>query len=276
MSKRYIYISVFLFCCALFFSSCKTGRYIMKRPLKEYGADYLLEQLEANDLQFHSFSAKAAVDYYENGKRNSFKVQLRVVKDSVIWMSVVPAMGIEAARIKIEKDSIFFLNRINKTYLKGDFAFLKKQLKVDVDYNIIQALITGSGFPFYHAEKFKASIDGREYRLATSDRVQQRRTIRSDSEKRQIMVKSSWIIPESFKISRIKLKEIKENSRKIDANYDEYMEFNNQLFPKNLSFDLSDKEMPFSINIKIIRIEFDQKKLSFPFKISSKYEPIIL
>ena len=96
----------------LLFSSCKTQRKIIKEPIKEHGADYLFEKLKENELQFEWFSAKFNCDLVIDNKKNSFRGQLRMHRDSAIWGSFSPALGIEMARILITTDSVKFINRI--------------------------------------------------------------------------------------------------------------------------------------------------------------------
>ncbi|MCB0807539.1 MAG: DUF4292 domain-containing protein, partial [Bacteroidales bacterium] len=94
---------------------------MIKEPIKEYGADYLFDKLKENELKFEWFSAKFNLDLIIDKKKNSFRGQLRMRKDSAIWVSFSPALGIEMARLLITEDSVKFINRINKTYFAGDY-----------------------------------------------------------------------------------------------------------------------------------------------------------
>ncbi|HAR20844.1 MAG TPA: DUF4292 domain-containing protein, partial [Cytophagales bacterium] len=44
----------------------------------------------------------------------SSPLTIRIRKDSVIWISVNPALGIEVVRALITKDSIFVIDKIHK------------------------------------------------------------------------------------------------------------------------------------------------------------------
>jgi hypothetical protein len=45
------------------------------------------------------------------------KGNIKIVRDSAIQISIVPAFGIEAGRILLTKDSIFVINRLNKWFI---------------------------------------------------------------------------------------------------------------------------------------------------------------
>ena len=89
-------------------------------------ADSLASVVIGRDLSTRWFSARVNVDATIDKENRSFNANLRICKDSAIWMSISPALGIEVARVLIDKDSVRFINRLNSTYFKGGFAYLNK------------------------------------------------------------------------------------------------------------------------------------------------------
>ena len=160
--NRSLLLSMILLVAML--SSCTTRRQIIKEPLKEAKSIYLLEELAENELKFDWFSAKFSIDYIYDKKLTEFKGQIRIRKDSIMWLSFSPALGIEMARIKITTDSVFYMNRINKTYLKGNYKFISDFLQTNIDFDILQSIIIGNDFQFYEKSKFRATVDNIEYR----------------------------------------------------------------------------------------------------------------
>ena len=55
-------------------------------------------------------------------RQNSFDVNLRIRKDSAIWISITPLLGIEAARVLINRDSLMILDRVHKTFSARDYT----------------------------------------------------------------------------------------------------------------------------------------------------------
>ncbi|HKC35096.1 MAG TPA: DUF4292 domain-containing protein, partial [Chitinophagaceae bacterium] len=61
----------------------------------------------AHHINFTTFSAKINVDYVDaDDKRYNVNANLRMYKDSLIWVSINAIFGIEALRAVITKDSI--------------------------------------------------------------------------------------------------------------------------------------------------------------------------
>ena len=131
------------------FISCNPQKKLIKAPIREEGADYLMEKLKTNELKYHEFSAKFSADYTNKGQKNSFNGQIRIQKDSLIWLSFSAVLGIEIIRIMITQDSVMFINRINNTYFMGDYAYVNKFLKTTIDYDILQSFLTGNDLSFY-------------------------------------------------------------------------------------------------------------------------------
>jgi hypothetical protein len=252
-------------------SSCTTRRQIIKEPLKEAKSVYLLEELAKNELQFDWFSAKFSIDYIYDKKLTELKGQIRIRKDSIMWLSFSPALGIEMARIKITSDSVFYMNRINKTYLKGNYKFISDFLQTNIDFDILQSIIIGNDFQFYEKTKFRASVDNDEYRLTTAERHKLKKFVKQDETDVKAFYQDIWLNPENFKINKVSMKEIT-NDKKLDAYYSNFEDINGQLFPFDILFEITADEK-ISVKVDYSRIRINEPH-SFPFSIPGKYERI--
>ena len=67
--------------------------------------------------------------------------QLRMRKDSLIWISVTGAMGVEALRAKISSDSVWMVNRMEKTYLAEPLDSIASQFNIPLNFPLIQTLL---------------------------------------------------------------------------------------------------------------------------------------
>ena len=68
---------------------------------------------------------------------------LRIRKDSVIWLSISALLGIEVARIQITPDSLKLMNRINKTYWTGDFEDVENTYGIPANYEQLEGVLVG-------------------------------------------------------------------------------------------------------------------------------------
>ncbi len=251
---------------------CKSTRKTIKQPIKEYGADYLFEKLKENELQFEWLSGKFSLDLIIDNKKNSFKGQIRMRRDSAIWVSFSPALGIEMARLLITRDSVFFINRISKKYFVGDIQFVTDFLDANVDYDVIQSLLIGNDLTYYENGKFRATYDSKEYHLVTSGRRKLKKYIKTNDDASRIYIQNIYLNPETFKISRMKIKDMTKEDQKLEASYGQQELINGQLFPLKIIYDISAKN-PIKVEMTYSRIILD-KPQAIPFKISSKYERI--
>lgn len=271
MSKRgFLIVLLVLFNVLIF--SCRSKKEVITEPAKtkELAAEYLFKQLKKNELKFKSFKAKINIEADFGDKQNTFTSQLRIQHDSLIWISIIPALGIEVARVMINQDSVFILNRISKTYFKGDFRLINNLLKIDVDYDILQSLLTGNDLAYYETNVFKANTTGKQYHLSTVGRSKLKKYVRTEEEDLRVLVQDIWLNVENFKIEKLSLKMIQKQNRKLEAIYKDFQDINGQLFSTTSDYQISSTEEVFKVNLKYSKITLDEK-LNFPFSIPLKY-----
>jgi hypothetical protein len=98
-----------------------------------------------NHIDFNTFSAKVKVDYRGgDGKSYDFNAFMRMRKDSVIWVSINAALGIEAFRILITPDSVKVLNKLDKIAQLRSMDYLKEITQLPFDFYSLQDLIMGN------------------------------------------------------------------------------------------------------------------------------------
>ena len=74
----------------------------------------------------------------------SFTGNLRMRRDSTIWLSVSAFMGMESLRTLITQDSVVLLNRMNQTYLSEPISAVSETYHV-ASLQEVQALLLGDG-----------------------------------------------------------------------------------------------------------------------------------
>jgi len=270
LTKSLAILPVLLLAFSLF-QSCSPSRKALAVPIKEEGPDYLLEKLKTNELKFNWFSARFSAEYENNGTNNSFNGQIRVRKDSLIWISLTPMLGIEAARAMISQDTVKLINRLNKTYFIGDYEYVNRFLNTNIDYDLLQAMLLGNDLQFYENGKFRASVDKGCYKLSTSERHKLKKYVRSNQDDPKVFIQNIWLDPQNFKITHAEVKEVRRDNIKLESSYAGFEPFNGQLFPKEA------KHIIWAENT--IRMKADFSKISidvpqqFPFKIPGSYQP---
>lgn len=67
--------------------------------------------------------------------------QLRIRRDSIIWLSVTATMGVEALRVKMNADSVWLINRMDKVYLAEPLGTISAQINQPVSLSWVQSLL---------------------------------------------------------------------------------------------------------------------------------------
>jgi hypothetical protein len=96
--------------------------------------------------------------------------------------------------------------------------------------------------------------------------------VRNSQENLRVLIQTIWIDQESFKITHADVKEIREPNIQLDARYSSFEKIENQIFPKDMSFDIS-ADNNLSVTVSFNRITFDIAQ-AFPFKIPQSYRPV--
>lgn len=271
--SRFTRLFVPLFLITIFaisISACTGSRKAVREPIKEQGAEFLTTKLKEHELKFDQFSAKFNVTYQVDRKKTTVSGNVRIDYDSIIWISITPALGIEAVRFVLTPDSIKFINRLSNTYFLHDFAYINKLLNKTMDYDMAQAFLIGNDFSLYESNSFKASVENQEYKLNTVDRRKLRRYVRRSEDDISIPIQSIWLDPENFKISKVLLKEAERDSRRFLATYGEFENIEGKLIPTKLDFKVETDDKKVRIQISYSKIQLDQEQ-TYPFRIPESY-----
>ncbi len=256
----------------LFSVSCSPSRKAIKAPIKEEGADYLFKKLQEHQLKYTWFMAKFSAEYKNKKKTTSFNGQIRIRKDSVIWLSLTPGLGIEAMRLIITQDSVKLINKINNTYFIGDYESVNRFLNTNIDFEILQAYLLGNDLDFYEDGKFRASIDKDCYKLSTAARIKLKKYVRNNQESVRAFIQNIWLDTETFKIREADVKEISNDKIKLEANYGDFENIGGQLFPRALDVTIWANNT-IKVRASFSKINVDVP-LQFPFKIPSGYTQV--
>lgn len=266
---RHIYLLILI--SFIITTSCGTTHRLIKEPLKEQGSEFLFKNLKENELHYEYLSARFNATFIQDKHETQITGQIRIKRDSVIWISVSPLMGIEMARFLVTNDSIWYLNRMENTYLSNSFDYINKLINSTLDFDMLQSFLTGNDFSRYENTSFKGGIDNSEYTLVTTDRRKLKRYVESNNEI-NIPIQHIWLNPENFKISRIMIREVASSGRKAQARYT-YENIVGQLVPVNIIFDVETNDKKTAIDIHYSKIMIGDS-LQFPFKIPEKYTRI--
>ena len=277
MSIRVFIVNGFLISLLVFASSCRAKKTITKDPVNaltnivETGIsspDSLSRAMQIADAPIQWFGAKVSVNSDINNQTNSFSANLRIKKDSAIWISISPALGIEVARALITPDSLKFINRINGTYFKGDYKYLNELLQIEVNFKMIQAILLGNAYLHYSIEQYISDRESTELVLSTIRKRRIRREV--DLEIPQILTQEIWFSSVHNKIVLMEMQDYRP-VRKFTVNYLQFEKVDDLSMPNKLLITAqADKQV--KIDLEYSRMTIN-KELNLPFNIPENYVP---
>jgi len=260
----------------------------------------LVEDLSQSQLQYEWFNAKIATTVSNGDAKKSFKTIVKMRKDSVIWVSVAPLLGIEVARIIITPDSLKFIDKIHNEYFKGDLQYLKKERNIDVEFGVLQELLVANALMFDEQEKFKSSKGEENYMITSKTKrkvrkavgIQNRKdgnvmtmdTVLLDIDERKyaraiekngendLIVKRYWLSPDFARPVKTIITDILYD-RIIEADYSDFELQDSLFFPKKVDYKFIDKTTQFNLSLKYNRIRINQVD-KFPFTIPKDFSPL--
>lgn len=246
-SKLPLYLLVFV----IFFSSCKKDLIGFKSKKKE--------NVQVEEIDFDFFQTKTKVRYAEGDKQVNGNASIRIKKDSLIWFSVSPSIGIEATRVMITKDTAIVINRMDKEYYIFNFEEISRYFNFKIDFDLIQAILLGN---------LARPIDDQSQVAKENNYFM----VKQQSGPLDIQ---SFVLIENKKIETVLINET-ETSNFMTLKYGEFKETSEYLFPKicqiNLTYKAKKGPIVTSINLQHNRAEISEKPLKFPFNIPAKYE----
>jgi hypothetical protein len=215
-----------------------------------------LLKLNGNKVDFKTFSAKVDVDYRGgDDKHYDVNANLRMYRDSLIWVSVNAVFGIEAMRMLITKDSVYLLDKLNKTYLIRRIDYLQEVTGLPLTLSIVQDLLVGN--PVF--------IDSNIVSYSNNSNTVSLLSIGS-AFKNLVTINGNNNVLLHSKLDDIDIS----RSRTADLSYDDYESKKNKLFSSKRRITVAEKnKLDISLNFK--QYEFNDD-VNFPFSIPRNYK----
>lgn len=162
-------VNILAILCIILLSGCSNAKRIAEgKPLRPRDPHHILKQSAKGELNWDWIGFKVSADIKANGTSDDFTLNVRIARDSAIWISLTPALGVEVARLLLEPDSVHLISKVplNKFVYEGDYSQLQDALGVPFDYYSFQELFTGSPLGLDPInDKFISKVDGNEYVL---------------------------------------------------------------------------------------------------------------
>ncbi|MEX2233529.1 MAG: DUF4292 domain-containing protein [Cyclobacteriaceae bacterium] len=214
--------------------------------------------LNIEEIDFDYFQGKARMILRDANKEREVKANIRIRKDSVIWMTF-SVIGVQGGKALINKDSITIVSTVDKEYYVFPYSELSSRFHFNIDFEVIQAAMLGN------------TIIPRSER----DQVVQESSMYLMKQRQSNVDVVNYVNAASMKIEKVEMKE--ENSmNSLVINYSNFQPVGDKVFPYNGTINFFYKTLSGLLNTTIIfeynKAEVGDRELRFPFNIPKRYE----
>lgn len=269
----------------LWLSSCKAPKELAAPDLKPIGTNKLLKRVEQNAFDYDYLTVRKINCQFSSSKsKASFIINLKTWRDNKILVSI-KKLNIPVGRVLLTPDSVVYVNYIDHNYFIDDYSFLSDFLNMDIDFNIIQSILSNNAFSYRNDPRnefktFDSFIENGHYVLQSEkdrkinkmnkEQKIERHLKRLNDE--ALIIQKMYFEPQNFSLTKLNIDD-KTNNRSIRIDFDDFTRVENKDYPGTIELNfLSDAE---KIKMKVKMSGFSTEEVhSFSIKIPEKYEQI--
>ncbi len=227
-------------------------------------AEAVINKLRSKHVDYDWFSARFSGSAVYGGRNYSVAGSIRIKKDSAIYVSVAPVLGIEVVRMLLTPDTVKYVNRLESSYYVGDTQFLSSLVGANIDFYMLQSLITGNDFSHFETKNFVMTNERNFIKMSNPSR---RNNLQSHVSLSQQLLLDS----ENYRITQNIISDHRE--RVVSANYRSWEDIEGQLFPSSLQLIFSDKNTRAELLLSFSRMGINTPQ-NMSFRIPPRYERI--
>ena len=239
------------------FASCKSTK-VSNKSINDLSGKTIVKKNKEASLDQLVIKASMFIKYRGKEDMPNINASLRMIKDSIIWLSF-SKLGFPIAKLKVTPDEVMFYEKIGKTYFVGDFELISGWLGTDFDFLKIQNLFLGEALLHLEDQKYQVNIVENYYELLPK-------------KKNDMYDILYWIDPYNFKIMKEEVRAAEKN-QKLTILYKDFDKINESLFPKGFLITASGDLQTTIIDVSYKNVQFNAP-LKFPFEIPSGYRNI--
>ncbi|MDD3772140.1 MAG: DUF4292 domain-containing protein [Weeksellaceae bacterium] len=238
--------------------------------VKEIGANTenmktstFIQNVEALKPQFVHLSIQSKINAEIDGNPVGLNGKIYIRNGQKIWINV-SKFGINAARAEITPSGLKAYEKVNRTFIDGDFSYFNQLLKVNfITYDKLQNLLLGRLFLELKPNDFQLNAEKGSYVLTYNDNEKLEQKPKNG---KYIQI---YTFDNQFRLTKAYLKDPK-SGKELEISYSKWTTVGIQYFPKNVIVLVKDKKTQ-KVELEYNNFTFDES--STPFSIPSGYKP---
>lgn len=242
----------FILLSFVLFVSCKATKTLAKTELtissssdSSLSSDFIAKVQLAQPSFSTANMSKVSIALKFDNKEMTVAASCKIRRDSVIYLSIQPLMGIELFKAELLPDSIRIFDKMNGRFFVNSYDFFSENFGVRLDFKSFQAMLTNQLF----------SIGENDFSSAHCS------TVTSSLEKQQIAFKNNSIrqttaVSDTYNILKVLMNDVT-NKNQVTINYTGFSLTSGINFPKEISILAKNENKTASCNLSIDRVEFN-------------------
>jgi hypothetical protein len=244
--------------------ACKSKKAIVAAPTAAKPDVAVVNKYEENvkllrskNILFNTLSLKGKADLDMGGNSNSVTVNVRILRDKKIWMSITALLGIEVARAVITPDSIMVRNNLQSTYIRKPFSYVYRYTSRQVNFQMLQDVLTGNTINTLFTPDAKLDLNNKGLWTLTGN---------------QASLAYDVLFNTFQKSAQVNLNDVRA-AQALKVAYGNYQQVNEYLFPTNVRINSMSGTKKVDLNFDFAKVE-SNVPLDFPFTVPNRFELI--
>jgi len=104
----------------------------------------IMSKVMGRKIDFNTFNSKIKVDYEGPNESQHLTAYIGIKKDSVILVKLVGPLGIVGLEVKITKDSVLLVNKVDKWVKRKSVNYLQEVSEIPFDFTTLQDILIGN------------------------------------------------------------------------------------------------------------------------------------
>lgn len=216
------------------------------------------DEVVIDKIDFEYMTTRTKFKYKNGDDKTKATARMRIKRDSIIWFSLTPGVGIEAARGIITQDSLILMDRVNKEAYYFSFDSLSRKFDFDFSYNLFQSVLIGD-LPFERERMDVVTKMNNDILIAQQEGP---------------LTINNRIDEKTGRLKNLRARTM-ENENTLEIRYNEFKPLNEKAFANKalmiLTYFLEGKKEQATVDLEHNRVQIEEGPLQFPFSIPARY-----
>ncbi len=246
LTMRNTYRMFWILAIALVMAGCKTTKQSVAVIADPDGNAILLEKMLESTPWFGTMDIKKmTVNVNLGGSNYSSPASFKLIRDSVLYLSVTPFFGVEMFQVRANAREIIVIDKMRGVYYQTDYQYLRNRFGIDISFKLIQHLITNHPFIYGDYE-----INPQSFRQKIVNEKIILQTVKSEH-------LQETFLTNDFRVARVTIV-TDDQSMEFAAEYGDFKNQDGLNFPYSASFQTKSETTKLSFQLTMNRIGFNE------------------